>query len=97
MLIRYSAFWQGVKYETSIAQGFLVCSVSVPTIVPRSRIASTRDAFMSRSTDASLVWADQCPSPKSRVRRSAAAMRTAAIAAASAGVTGEICEHFRRV
>ena len=35
MLIRYSAFAQGVKYGRSIAQGFLVCSVSVPTISPR--------------------------------------------------------------
>jgi hypothetical protein len=45
---------------------------------------------MSRSTDASLVCADQCPSPKSRVSRSAAATRTAVIAAASAGLAGVI-------
>ena len=47
------------------------------------------DALMSRSTAASLVCADQWPSPKSRVRRSAAATRTAAIAAASSGVAGD--------
>src|SRR6186997_893283 len=46
---------------------------------------------MSRSTASSLVCADQCPSPKSRVRRSAAATRTATSAAASLAVTGVNC------
>ena len=89
MSSRYSGLGTSRKQAVSIAQGFFVASLRVPTMRSFSRATNTREVLSAWSTPRSVVQDDQWPRPKSFVRRPAAADRSEAIAAASASEAGE--------
>src|SRR4029077_8237222 len=89
MLMRYSAFSTLAKYAVSMAQGFFVCRQSVAiTLFPlcAMMVFENFGRLRSRKTPFSVEREDQLPLPYLWVRCSAAALRTAAIAPASASV-----------
>src|SRR5947209_10133850 len=88
MSVRYSGFLQALKQVLSIAQGFFVASVRL-AISPCSPLATqTREVRRWWSTPLSEETEDQGPLPYWRVRCSATAVRSAAIAGASSTVAG---------
>ena len=86
MPVRYSGRLTGVKYETSIAQGFFVASRSTVTMRFPSRPTRMRAWRSASVVPRSVASADHGPGPCRAVSAPAAALCRPAMAATSSGV-----------